>query len=60
MGQMAVRSVQQQFEELDAWVKDEPTRPGLVVRAAHGLKALGGLVKRLAAGRGPVPATERG
>ena len=60
MGQMAVQSVHRQFEELDAWVKPERTRPGLIVRAVRRLKLLGGLAKRLAAGSGPVPATERG
>ncbi len=58
MGQLAVQSMRQQFE-YEAVGEVSPTRPARTVHAARGLKGLASLAKRLAAGDGSVPATER-
>jgi hypothetical protein len=58
MGQLAAQSVRRQFE-YEAEGEVSPTPPARIVHAARDLKRLGSLAKRLAAGGGSVPATER-
>jgi hypothetical protein len=57
-GQLAMQSMRQQFE-YQAEGEVSPIRPPRTVHAARGLERLASLAKRLAAGDGSVPATER-
>ena len=58
MGQLAVQNVRQQFEH-QAVGEVSPTGHPRTVHARRRLKGLASLAKRLAAGDGSVPATER-
>jgi hypothetical protein len=58
MGQLAAQSVRRQFE-YEAEAEVAAARRARLVHPARATKKLGSLAKRLAAGGGSVPATER-